>query len=687
VNKATCGVILAQSFERGFLSEVVRHVKAKSLWASILVTLGLTPSTVGAQAIKVEPSVRVSPLASGGHFWGMGNTHAAPDDPQSLITCGIRERQEPLSWEGYLYLSSDGGATWREGRIDATLSDDNVPNLVSETSCAIGRSGKMYMNTSVWGKYYSQPFQLSHSKDGGHTWSKPLQKRGWYDATRSVVDNSGGRYDGRLYIFSSRLERGPIADFNGQYQPLLMSRDEGNSVSPAIAARSDDRYIDEGWPSQAVVLSNGTVLAVYRAHYASLVKGEGAADEESPDLYGVEVVASADGGRTIHAPVALSRWERNEHLSEEYREEWGIADLVTAIAVDHSSRMFGGRVYVAWREANTAAPTSRIMLAWSEDSGKTWTKPLRVDDAPRLPPGMANVDPCRGVDPTTPSLAVNGDGTIGIMWMERSPAPTWRFSASTDGGATFLPSAAIYTTKADEGRFHTQWFNPYMTASDHPTEWRNGFKRQDGRLGFTLFTQASNVGSLVATTDGIFHALWTTRDDGALWTARIGVDIERSARPALSILGLKDISSRVRLEARNFRYDEASSLLTVDVVLINTSSGVQERMPRFDLAEKNGKGSGLPSSVEAGVSLTPPVIMRLTSMYSEVGHLELVNVDGIDASGSPLLDWSTSLPAETLSPGTRSASRRLQFRLSDLKPGSDPNILRVVDVAAEVYSR
>jgi hypothetical protein len=270
------------------------------------------------------------------------------------------------------------------------------------------------------------------------------------------------------------------------------------------------------------------------------------------------------------------------------------------------------------------------------------------------------------------------------MWMERSGAPIWRFSASTDGGATFLPSVPIYATKADNGRFHTQWFNPYMTASDHPTEWRKGFKSQNGKLGFTLFTQAGSVGSLVATTDGIFHATWTTKDDGALWSARIVVD-KRSNRPVLSVLGLKDISSRVRLEARKFQYDEASGLLAVDVVLVNTSPRARERMPRFDLSEKNDKSPGLPS--ERGVPLTPPVIMRLVSTYSEVGHLELVTVDGIDSVGSPLLDWSRSLPADTLLPGARSASRRLQFRLSDLKPGSDPNVLRVVDVAAEVYSK
>src|SRR5258708_7914450 len=97
-------------------------------------------SIAGAQNIRIEPPVQVSPPGSGGHFWGIGNTHAAPDDPRSLITCGIRIRSSPLSWEGYLYASADGGLTWRTARVDSTLSDSGVPNQVSETSCALGRN-------------------------------------------------------------------------------------------------------------------------------------------------------------------------------------------------------------------------------------------------------------------------------------------------------------------------------------------------------------------------------------------------------------------------------------------------------------------------------------------------------------------------------------------------------------------
>ncbi len=279
----------------------------------LIAILGWVPSIVGSQTIRIEPPVQVSPPDSGGHVWGMGNTHAAPDDPLSLITCGIRERSNPLSWEGYLYASADGGLTWRAARIDTTPSDAGVPNQVSETSCALGRHGTMYMNTSVWGRFYSRPFQLSHSTDGGHTWSVPLQRAGWYDATRSIVDNSAGPFDGHLYIFSNRVNEGPVVKYNRLYQPLLVSMDGGHSLDAAIADRPDERYSVAGWPSQAVVLNDGKVVAAHIVQFGtSRDKGQSPFSEQAYTQFGVDVVGSSDGGRSLDSPITVGRWRRNQ---------------------------------------------------------------------------------------------------------------------------------------------------------------------------------------------------------------------------------------------------------------------------------------------------------------------------------------------------------------------------------------
>jgi hypothetical protein len=651
--------------------------------------LALTPAVSGAQEIRIEPPVRVSPQDSGGHTWAMGNTHSAPDDPSSLITCGIRIRSEPLSWDGYLYSSADGGLTWRVARIDSTLTDDGDPDQISETSCALGRHGTMYMNTSVYGKWHSNPFQLAHSSDGGLTWSAPLQRRGWYDATRSVVDNSGGSFDGHLYVFSNRFDVGADPRSNPCYpcyEPLLTSADGGASVQAAVTDRPGKQYRHAGWPSQAAVLNDGKVMAVHSVLFvgsADPVWHVG--DAHSSAHMGIDVVTSSDGGRSIDKPVTIRRWDWNSAAADTAGPR-GLFDYVPTLAVDRSSGTHRSRAYVCWRERNDADATARIMLSWSDDSGKTWSKPNRVDDAPRNRVGESSAQRDRGTDPMVPAIAVNKDGAVGLLWMERFAMPSWRFSVSLDGGATFLPSTSVYTTHARDEAFRTEWFNYYATAQDHPSEIHlsdDPAIRPLPKPGFTLYTQFDQESALTATTDGVFHAMWITRDDGALWTARIHVAGRASTEQGLSLEGLTDVSKRVRFEARNFHYDEPSARMSVDVVLVNTSLGVPDRQPWIEDRE-----TFKPSDSESSNGpLQAPLILRVTSTYSDAGHLDLVNFDGSDSTGTPLVDWSKALPSGGLSPGARSSPRRLEFKVSDLKPAASPDVFQVVNVSAEVYSK
>lgn len=640
--------------------------------------------------IRVEPPVQVSPLGAGGHFWGMGNTQASPDDPLLLITCGIRERQHPVAWEGYVYVSKDGGDTWREARIDSTLSDGGLPDQVSETSCAIGRSGTMYMNTSVWGKFFSTPFQLSRSIDFGHLWRAPLQLPGWYDATRSVVDNTGGRFDGRLYIFSNRRAKGTIVEVNKFYRPLIVSDDGGRTIRAAAADIPSGEYLDPGWPSQALVLNDGSAIAIHRAKFVThIADSQSPSRKRFPDEYGIDVLASRDGGQTLERPVTIGKWRRDESVTVDgFHEQWGLADLVTAMAVDRSRRSFRNRVYAAWREADTASPISRIMMSWSDNAGKNWSTPVRVDDAPRRFSTGAHSGPLRGTDPMIPCLAVNSDGVVGLMWMESMSTPQWRFSVSVDGGASFQPSIAIYATEHSADRLGTQWYNPYMTGADYPTDSQRQFRREWDKVGVTLYTQGDFVGSLAATIDGTFHAFWNVKQTGALWTARIRVDQSAAKSPPLTTAGLVDVSKRVRLEVANFTYDEGSGLLLVDVVLRSVAANTPDRFPRLDGATATAvRRQANESSVEAGLPIFPPLILRVTSLRSEVGALQLVTPDGTDAGGAPLVDLSSTVPHGGLLPGAQSQTRRLAFHLIAREPGASRNVLRVVDLEAQVFSK
>jgi hypothetical protein len=331
------------------------------------------------------------------------------------------------------------------------------------------------------------------------------------------------------------------------------------------------------------------------------------------------------------------------------------------------------------------------MLSWSDDSGRTWSKAVRADDAPQDRAGESSAQRDRGTDPMVPSVAVNKDGVVGLLWMERLVMPSWRYSASLDGGATFFPSTPVYTTYSRDEPFRTEWFNYYATAQDHPSDINSpdhpGIRPERRNAGFTLYTQFDQESALTATTDGVFHAMWITRGDGALWTARIHVDSNTAARPGPSIEGLTDVSKRVRFEARNFHYDESSGRMSVDAVLINTSLGVPDRQPWLEPSHDYSETSNVRDSESINRPLKAPLILRMTTMYSDVGHLDLLNFDGVDSTGMPLVDWSEALPSGGLVPGARTFARRLEFKLNSPKPSANPDVMQVINVSAEVYSK
>jgi hypothetical protein len=115
--------------------------------------------------------------------------------------------------------------------------------------------------------------------------------------------------------------------------------------------------------------------------------------------------------------------------------------------------------------------------------------------------------------------------------------------------------------------------------------------------------------------------------------------------------------------------------------------GEPDRERRFESLSGNKASADLSDIESKKRPLVSPLIIRINSMEPEVGKLELANFDGIDSDGAPLLDWSDALPPGGLKPGERTRSRRLEFRLIGLKASSNPEVMRVANVAAEAFSK
>jgi hypothetical protein len=106
---------------------------------------------------------------------------------------------------------------------------------------------------------------------------------------------------------------------------------------------------------------------------------------------------------------------------------------------DRSTGPRAGRVYATW--LSLLVDRYQVFVAHSHDEGSSWSEAMRVND-----------------DTTTahhgnPGLAVSASGAVGVVWNDRRADPAsqcfeTRFSASLDGGESFLPSVALSTLAA-----------------------------------------------------------------------------------------------------------------------------------------------------------------------------------------------------------------------------------------------
>lgn len=139
-------------------------------------------------------------------------------------------------------------------------------------------------------------------------------------------------------------------------------------------------------------------------------------------------MASEDGVATFHKAVVVSDW---------YSRFCCEVNGMPSLAADETTGPSRDRLYAAWPDVRMGR--GEIRFAYSSDKGMTWSKSVVIsDDLPRGAPGL-------GPDNFMPVLAVNRNGVVGATWYDsrdHADGLGWsvRFSASFDGGETFLPS-------------------------------------------------------------------------------------------------------------------------------------------------------------------------------------------------------------------------------------------------------
>lgn len=623
-------------------------------------TLRVPANTRSPTWISVGPNVRVS----GEHpDWEHSEymADADPTRPGGLLVCSMMFSPARNQLASVVYASTDGGAHWTAGLADSSVRFGGV----WDPACAYGAGGAAYFLTLAgsdsaplldaasltyerWPAQRQRAMPVYRSDDGGRSWTL-LTRLAFLDNEDLTSDRTRGQFAGRLYLYgnNNRAEKRDLW--------LLHSSDGGRTfVQSARTTLSDTTYSSVIHGGPGVVTAAGTlVLPFYLERRGATVLDR---------TLTLAVARSVDGGERISEPVPIAVVPYCMRTTQTTEGVSYVANgkITPMMAADHSSGPFRGRTYVAWGQMFRGHCT--IMAAYSDDDGRTWSKPVKVsDERPRVagPPGP---------DAFLPAVAVNKDGVVGVTWYDRREDPSdrrdrLRFSASLDGGESWSPSVPVSERPNVVSR------PPRYPASASTS---GGGRRRSAARTSTITTTVrpgprlyagwndvhGDYAGIAVGADGRFHAFWIDNRTGVaqLYTAAVSVSARPEADAGAPRGGLENVTPLLELQYTSSVYDAASKTLSLEYRLLNTSSD----------------------------TIAPPVRIRITTLDSDLGAPTItrgeasgaplgarraaagVRADVRPTMGSAIIDLSEAIPASGLAPGMSTSGRSLQVRFGEI---------------------
>lgn len=198
---------------------------------------------------------------------------------------------------------------------------------------------------------YAYDVNISTSKDGGRTWTRPLVPHRDNTQTEhgfvSLLPLADGRL-GAIWLDGRNMKDMKETD---EHAPAPESMTLRYAAIDGVGNLADETQLDERvcecCQTSAAVTSNGPI-AVYR-------------DRSPTEVRDIYIVRQVNGSWTSPQPVFADNWQIN-----------GCPVNGPSIAAD------GARVVVAW--FTSAGDTPRVKVAFSQDAGATFSQPVKIDD-------------------------------------------------------------------------------------------------------------------------------------------------------------------------------------------------------------------------------------------------------------------------------------------------------------------
>lgn len=338
-----------------------------------------------------------------------------PSNPNNIVAAWMRLSGFTLAI-GTSY-SNDGGTTWS--------SPTTIPHLypaftMADVSLTFGTSGKVYMTFIDYETTLDSGYvMITKSINGGATWSTPVKVLSGLaspdkpiDRPWVAIDNSGGIYDGRIYVVSKSVDIGAMP----HHIWMEYSADDGVTWSSQI-------LVDDSIPSNLITNSMGvpTVGADGSLYIAYM-----SYDPPSSPFPRIVCLKSTTGGTSftpyiIGYPVAGS----------------GMTDTLYQGSYTLSANpVAAGNIIFTFTDNRNGDPD--ILSVRSFDGGEMWTTtPVRINDD-----ALSN-----GVGQDMSWAVFTNTGKYIVAWRDRrntggtSSSPFEMLTTfSFDGGASFKPN-------------------------------------------------------------------------------------------------------------------------------------------------------------------------------------------------------------------------------------------------------
>ena len=586
--------------------------------------VALTSRNAEAQMVKVDAIATVSSSKGGQHSWY--EIHADPDSARNMIICGTKWDPKDNAPYGFVYYSPDGGQTWTQ------VLQDQSSKFVTEQSCAYGVHGVAYFVSDASKVIDDFPHhdlgttRIYTSRDFGRTWTVGIETA-WTDFSTSVVDTMPGPNQNRLYVFfggpasfrnSVAQEAKAEAELDAIKQGSVGTRvgmisykvGDTEAKGPFSSVEMGKEKNQGAYPSPAFLLKDGSILTFYNAKHTN---------DKPSYRFTTETIRTNADRSALESPVKIEE----------------VVDVVGSESFDEGCDLFlnaagtydpvHDKLYYVYPEFQNKA--CHLFLTTSTDAGSTWSKARPIVSPDETP----------ATTYTNPTIAINRDGALAVMWQRRLWSGCWMFAISEDGGLSLSLAKQLGTCVAKD-RKSTPLSSAYLSTAIFQADsiHKEGFKAGSARI--ILRNKRNEVWRNVAigvSPDGTFHPVWIDagKGDGEIRTAAIHTTTA-AALIAAATTGLSDVTSKVAvLYGGDQHYDAQSGIITVDVVIRN----------------------------KAAESIRGPFKLVVPSLYKVYGYADIANADNKATAGGAVWDISSCISGAMLASGSTSRPFPLRF--------------------------